>query len=63
MKRFHKPNCEGLNRRRLRQFTELPRHQSSPKLGVDVMLNIWQLNGLLRHPNILKLGIFSRRLT
>ncbi|GFV35997.1 ATP-dependent DNA helicase [Trichonephila clavipes] len=26
------------------------------------MLNIWQLNGLLRHPNSPKLGVFSRRL-
>ncbi|GFW77800.1 hypothetical protein TNCV_2805471 [Trichonephila clavipes] len=41
---------EGLNRRRVRQLTELLRHQSSPKLDVDVMLNIWHLNGQLRHP-------------
>ncbi|GFW93103.1 hypothetical protein TNCV_3888441 [Trichonephila clavipes] len=44
-KRFRKPNCEGLNRRSVRQLTELLRHQSGPKPGVDVMLNIGHLNG------------------
>ncbi|GFW58409.1 ATP-dependent DNA helicase [Trichonephila clavipes] len=56
-KRFRKPNCEGLNRRRVRQLTELLRHQSSPKLSVDVMLNIWHPNGLLRHMNSPKLSV------
>ncbi|GFV71619.1 hypothetical protein TNCV_3534101 [Trichonephila clavipes] len=42
---------QGWNRRSVRQITELLRYQSSPKVGVDVMSNIWHLNGLLRHPN------------
>ncbi|GFW30258.1 uncharacterized protein TNCV_3850291 [Trichonephila clavipes] len=61
MKRFRKPNCEGLNRRSVRQLTELLRNQSGPNLGV--MLNIWHLNGLLRHPKSPKLGVFSMQLT
>ncbi|GFV33802.1 hypothetical protein TNCV_2145081 [Trichonephila clavipes] len=63
MKRFRKPNCEGLNRRSVRQLTELLRHQRGPKLSVDVMLNIWHLNGLLRHPKSPQLGVFSMQHT
>ncbi|GFX85728.1 hypothetical protein TNCV_2471301 [Trichonephila clavipes] len=50
-KRNQKPNYEGLNRRSVRQNTELLRHQSSSKVGFDGMLNIWHLNELLRHLN------------
>ncbi|GFX20263.1 uncharacterized protein TNCV_1438221 [Trichonephila clavipes] len=45
------------------QLTELLRHQSGPKLGVEVRQNIWHLNGLLRHPNSPKLCVFSMQLT
>ncbi|GFV83732.1 uncharacterized protein TNCV_2555201 [Trichonephila clavipes] len=40
------------------QLTELLRHQSGPKLGVDVMLNIWHLNGLLRQARRLQHAIY-----
>ncbi|GFW56346.1 hypothetical protein TNCV_2088551 [Trichonephila clavipes] len=60
---FPQPKCEGLNRRSMRQLTELLRHQSSSKLNVNRMLNISHLNGLLRHPHSPKFGVFSRRLT
>ncbi|GFY24217.1 hypothetical protein TNCV_1012701 [Trichonephila clavipes] len=41
--------------RRLEQAEREVAHRAAetpePKLGVDVMLNIWHLNGVLRHPN------------
>ncbi|GFS88812.1 hypothetical protein TNCV_1000251 [Trichonephila clavipes] len=60
---FPQDELKGLNRRSVRQLTELLRHQSSLKLGVNGTLNIWHLNGLLRRPNRPRLGFFSRRLT
>ncbi|GFX27427.1 hypothetical protein TNCV_35241 [Trichonephila clavipes] len=59
---FPQAELRRLEQVEVRQLTELLRHHNSPKLGVDVMLNIWQLNGLLRHPNSSQI-VFSRRLT
>ncbi|GFW52712.1 hypothetical protein TNCV_2392921 [Trichonephila clavipes] len=54
--------------RRLEQAEREVAHRAAeiperPQAHVDVMLNIWHLNGLLRHPISPKLGVFSMQLT
>ncbi|GFR05136.1 hypothetical protein TNCT_264971 [Trichonephila clavata] len=61
-KTFPQAKLRRLEQAGWRQLTELLRHQSSPKLGVNDILNIWHLKELIRRQNSPKNGVFSRRL-